>query len=72
MASKKLEEAGKAVRSKVNEVADRARAAGHEAKAETTDNPVEKVVQKGKAAVDKAKAEHHEKSSDKAARKTSR
>lgn len=69
MASKKLEEAGKAVRSKVNEVADRARAAGHDAKAETTDNPVEKAVEKGKAKVDKAKAEHHQRSSKDAARK---
>jgi hypothetical protein len=69
---KKFKEAGKAVRSKVNEVADRARAEGHEVKAETSDNPVEKAVEKGKAVVDRAKAEVHKESSKAAAKKARR
>lgn len=68
----KLKEAGKAVRAKVNEAADRARAAGHDAKADTTDNPVERVVEKVKAGVDRAKADMHETSADNAARKVKR
>jgi len=66
---KKLKEAAKAVRSKLNEVADRARAEGHEIKADTSDNPMEKVVEKGKAAVDRAKAKVHQESSKAAAKK---
>ena len=53
-------EAMDAVKSKVNEVADRTRAEGHEAKAETTNNPVERAVEKTKGAVDNAKADGHE------------
>lgn len=68
----KLKEAAKAVRSKVNEGADRVRAAGHDVKADTTDNPVERVVEKAKAGVDRAKAGRHESSSDNAARKARR
>ncbi|MFZ5992030.1 MAG: hypothetical protein ACOYW9_09715 [Deinococcota bacterium] len=68
----KIKEAVKAVRSKVNEVADRARAKGHEVKADTSDNPVEKVVEKGKAAVDRAKAEVHKEASKTAAKKARR
>lgn len=69
---KKVKEAGKAVRSKVNEVADRARAEAHDVKADTSDNPVEKTVEKGKAAVDRAKAEVHKESSKAAAKKARR
>ena len=64
----KLADAGKAVRSKVNEGADRARAAGHDAKAETSDNPIEQVSEKVKGAVDRGKAEYHDAAADKAAR----
>lgn len=55
-----LGDAAGAVKSKVNEVADRARAEGHDAKSEATNNPLESVVEKGKAAVDRAKAGYHE------------
>ena len=68
----KIKEAVKAVRSKVNEVADRARAEGHEVKADTSDNPVEKAVEKGKAVVDRAKAEVHKEASKTAAKKARR
>ncbi|MCL6567699.1 MAG: hypothetical protein K6T35_02160, partial [Meiothermus silvanus] len=52
--------------------ADRARAKGHEVKADTSDNPVEKVVEKGKAAVDRAKAEVHKEASKTAVKKARR
>lgn len=65
----KVKDAARAVRSKVNEAADRARAAGHDAKADTSDNPVEKVSEKAKAAVDKGKAKVHQTDSDMAAKR---
>ncbi|MER3552848.1 MAG: hypothetical protein C4331_00415 [Meiothermus sp.] len=63
----KMKDAARAVRSKVNELADKARAAGHDIKADTSDNPVEKVSEKVKAAVDKGKAKAHETDSKMAA-----
>ncbi|MER3482903.1 MAG: hypothetical protein C4332_06870 [Meiothermus sp.] len=63
----KMKDAARAVRSKVNELADKARAAGHDIKADTSDNPVEKVSEKAKAAVDKGKAKAHETDSKMAA-----
>lgn len=63
----KLKEAARAVRSKVNEVADKARAQVHAAKADTSDNPVEKLSEKAKAAVDRTKAKIHQIDSDAAA-----
>lgn len=65
----KLGSAADAVKSKVNEGADRARAEGHDAKAETSDNPLESLVEKGKGAVDRAKAGHHEDRADRQADK---
>jgi hypothetical protein len=62
-----LKDAGRAIRSKVNEVADRARAAGHDAKADTSDNPLERASERVKGGVDRAKAEYHEESADQAA-----
>ena len=65
----KLGDAAGVVKSKINEGADRARAEGHEAKSEATDNPVESVVEKGKAAVDRGKAEVHNAEADRKADK---
>ena len=44
---------------RVNETADRARAAGHEVTAEATDNPITKATETVKAGVDKVKAAVH-------------
>jgi hypothetical protein len=41
---------------RINETADRTRAAGHEVKAEASDNPITKVTETIKAGVDKVKA----------------
>ena len=60
----RLGDAVDAVKNKVNEGADRARAEGHDFKAETSDNPVERVTEKGKGLVDRAKAEVHEGASE--------
>ena len=43
----------------VNETADRARAAGHEVRAEASDNPITKASETVKAGVDKVKATVH-------------
>ncbi|WP_027483365.1 hypothetical protein [Deinococcus pimensis] len=64
----RLGEAADAVKSKVNEGADRARAEGHDFNAETADNPVDRVVEKGKAVVDRAKAGLHGANADRQAR----
>lgn len=56
----RLGDAVDAVKHKVNEGADRARAEVHDFKAETTDNPVESAVEKGEGMVDRGKAELHE------------
>ncbi|SMB84189.1 hypothetical protein [Deinococcus hopiensis] len=61
-----------AVKHKVNEGADRARAEGHDFKAETTDNPIESAVEKGKGLVDRGKAELHENASEHDAKDASR
>ena len=68
----RLGEAADAVRSKVNETTDRTRAEGHDFKAETSNDPVERVTEKGKALVDRAKAELHEANSDRQARNATR
>ncbi|GGO38262.1 hypothetical protein [Deinococcus humi] len=68
----RLGEAVDSVKHKVNEGADRARAEGHDFKAETTDNPVEGAVEKGKGMVDRGKAELHESASEKDAKDASR
>ncbi len=65
----KLGDAAGALTSKVNEGADRARAEGHDAKSEATDNPVESLIEKGKAAVDRGKAEYHDAQADRKADK---
>lgn len=62
-----LKSAGQAINSKVNEGADRARAAGHDAAAETRDNPIDRAEDKLKAGVDRAKAEVHEGQADRQA-----
>jgi hypothetical protein len=56
--------AAHAVKSKVNEGADRARAAGHDAAAETRDNPIDRVSDKAQAGVDRAKAGVNEAKAD--------
>lgn len=68
----RLGEAVDSAKHKVNEMADRTRAEGHEVKAETSDHPVERVVEKGKASVDRGKAELHEAASEKQARDAGR
>jgi hypothetical protein len=65
----KVKDVARAVRSKVNEVADKARAAGHDLKADTSDNPVEKLSEKAKATVDRGKAAVHEADSKAAAKR---
>ena len=68
----KLGSAVNAAKSKVNEMADRGRAEMHDAKSETTNNPVERLTEKGKAAVDRTKAEYHEGSAEVHARRSRR
>ncbi|AFZ68562.1 hypothetical protein [Deinococcus peraridilitoris] len=68
----KLGNAADAVKHKVNEAADRARAEGHDAKSQTSDNPIESLVEKGKAALDRGKAEAHEHQADRDARDAGR
>lgn len=63
----RLGEAADAVKSKVNELSDRASANVRDAQAETADNPVEGAVRKGQAAFDRAKAEMHEERSERKA-----
>lgn len=63
----RLGEAADAVRSKVNEVSDRARAESHDFKAETSNDPVERLTEKGKGLVDRVKAEVHEANADRQA-----
>jgi hypothetical protein len=48
-----------AAKAKVNEGADRLRAAGHEAASKVGDNPVDNLADKAKATEDRAKAEVH-------------
>ncbi|GBF08059.1 hypothetical protein DAERI_220002 [Deinococcus aerius] len=64
----RLGDAADAVKHKVNEGADRARAEGHDFKAETSDNPLERAVEKGKGMVDRGKAELHDAASEQKAR----
>jgi len=68
----RLGEAADSVKHKVNEGADRARAEGHDFKAETSDNPVESATEKGKGMIDRGKAELHEGASEQDARDASR
>ena len=68
----RLGEAVDSAKHKVNELADRSRAEGHEFKAETSDHPVERTVEKGKAMVDHGKADLHEVASEKKARDAGR
>lgn len=67
----RLGEAADAVRSKVNELGDRASANVRDAQAETADNPVEAAVRKGQAAFDRTKAEVNEERSEHQAREAS-
>lgn len=53
-----------AAKAKVNEGADRLRAAGHEAASHVGDNPIENAADKAKAAEDRAKAEVHNAEAD--------
>ncbi len=48
-----------AARNKLNEGADRARAAGHEVASNASDNPVDQVTEKAKATGNRLKAEVH-------------
>ncbi|PYE53548.1 hypothetical protein [Deinococcus yavapaiensis] len=68
----RLGEAADSVKSKVNELGDRASANVRDAQAETADNPVEGAVRKGQAAYDRAKAEVHEERSERQADEASR
>jgi hypothetical protein len=53
-----------AAKAKVNEGADRLRAAGHEAASHVGDNPLENGADKAKAVEDRAKAEAHNAEAD--------
>ena len=68
----KLGNAADAVKHKVNEGADRARAQSHDAKSQTADHPVEKLTEKAKATVDRGKAEVHEHRADRDAKDATR
>ena len=68
----RLGDAANAVKSKVNEGADRVRAEVHDFNAETSDNPVDGAVEKGKGVVDRAKADYHEGQADASADEASR
>ncbi|MFC4452793.1 hypothetical protein [Deinococcus sonorensis] len=61
-----------AAKAKVNEGADRLRAAGHEAASHNGDNPLENLVDKGKAMADNARAEGHHAEADHEAREADR
>lgn len=54
-----LENLVDAAGAKLNEAADRARAAGHEVAARLSDSPLETAAEKVKAGVDRVKAEGH-------------
>ena len=54
-----LENMVDAAGAKLSEVADRARAAGHEAAARTSDSPLDTAAEKVKAGIDRAKAGLH-------------
>ncbi len=68
----RLGDAVDAVKHKVNEGANRARAEGHDFKAETSDNPIEGAVEEGKGMVDRGKAELHEGASERDAKDAGR
>lgn len=68
----RLGEAADAVRSKVNELADRASANVRDAQAETADNPAEAAVRKGQAAYDRTKAEVNEERAEHQAREATK
>lgn len=68
----RLGDAVDAVKHKVNEGADRARAEGHDVKAQTSDSPLERAAEKGKGMVDRGKADLHEGASERDAKDASR